>query len=130
MISRDRVATYSTEMSAERKDSMVVELRDTVREVTTITIRENAAGDTVKFVQITDLTRAKSRDAIATQRTKTEVRVDTVYVEKMDSVEVSRNYGATGDGDQKGGTFLRGLKWVFWIVVAVIVLVGLVKIKY
>ena len=109
---------------------MVVELRDTVREVTTITIRENAAGDTVKFVQITDLTRAKSRDAIATQRTKTEVRVDTVYVEKMDSVEVSRNYGATGDGDQKGGTFLRGLKWVFWIVVAVIVLVGLVKIKY
>lgn len=109
---------------------MVVELRDTVREVTTITIRENAAGDTVKFVQITDLTRAKSRDAIATQRTKTEVRVDTVYVEKMDSVEVSRNYGATGYGDQKGGTFLRGLKWVFWIVVAVIVLVGLVKIKF
>ncbi len=108
---------------------MVVELRDTVREVTTITIRENAAGDTVKYVQITDLTRAKSRDAIATQRTKTEVVRDTVYVERRDSIRI-QDSGFRGQENQKGGTFLRGLKWIFWIIVAVIVLVGLIKIKF
>ena len=54
--------------SVERVDSVIVEQRDTLREVTTITIDRNDKGDTLKVVQITDLTRARSRDNVVAQR--------------------------------------------------------------
>ena len=109
------------------KDSVLVEQRDTLIEVTMITIDRNEAGDTLKVVQVTDRTRARNRDRIAKQETKTIIKTDTVYVAVRDSTDV-RNYGATES--QSGGTALnRSLKWIFWIVVAVIVLIGIVKFR-
>lgn len=108
-------------------DSVVVATRDTIREVTTVTIQLGVTGDTVFRSVVTDRERGRSRDAIATQRTKHEVRVDTLYVEKRDSIEIrSRPEEAQS---KKGQTFLSGLKWVFAIVVTICVLVIILKVK-
>ena len=123
--SRDRVATY------EARDSFTAErvvVMDTVNEVTTITVDRNEAGDTVRVSTVTDRLRGRSRDAIAVQKTKTEVRVDTIYIEKRDSVEI-RSRPSVGGG-QSGKTALHTtLKWVFWIIVAVIALIIVIRIR-
>ena len=118
----------------ETRDSVIIELRDTVREVTTITIRENEQGDTIKVVQITDRERARSRDRAALQEKKVEVRVDTVYIEK----EVDKTVAAAGPGveiDKEGNVtktvnrLAQTLKWIFLVIVAVVVLIVVVKIS-
>ena len=127
--------TRATELrNTEARDSVVIELRDTLREVTTITyvLRQaqepNEPEDTVFRSVVTDRTAARSRDAIAVQQTKTEVRVDTVYIEKRDSVEI-RSRPSVGGG-QSGGTALHTtLKWIFWIIVAVIALIIVVRLR-
>lgn len=103
--------------SVERADSVVVEVRDTLREVTTVTIDRNDKGDTLKVVQVTDRTRARerSRQDMATYRTV--LRVDTIYIEKRDSIEIrSRPSGPL----KKGSNLVAILKWLFAIVVALI----------
>ena len=105
----------------------MVAVHDTIREVTTITIRENEHGDTLRVSTVTDRLRGRSRDAIAVQKTKVEVRVDTIYIEKRDSIEIRSR--PEGGQSQKGQTFLRGLKWVFWIIVAVVALIIVVRIR-
>ena len=103
-------------------------VRDTILETKTITITKNEAGDTTFTSVVTDRLRTKNSDKIAAQTTKKVIKTDTVYVEKRDSVDVQR-YGAT-EAIQNGGTALhRTLKWVFWIVVALIGLVIVVKWK-
>jgi hypothetical protein len=95
--------------------------QDSLVEVTTITIDRNEVGDTLRLTQVTDRTRARDRDRIAKQTTKTEVRVDTVYIEKRDSIEI-RSRPSVGGG-QSGGTALHStLKWIFWIILALIAL--------
>lgn len=92
---------------------MVVELRDTLTK--TITIRENEQGDTIRVSVVTDRERIRNRDAIAMQKTKTEIRVDTVFIEKRDTIEIrSRPEGQSGKT-----TLNTTLKWVFWIIVAI-----------
>ena len=127
-----RQATSSSEQlkiesleTVERVDSVIVEQRDTLREVTTITIDRNDKGDTLKVVQITDLTRARSRDNVVAQRVKTEVRVDTVYVEKRDSVYI-QNTNLTNPTNKKPG-FLTYVKWITALVCAVMVLILVIR---
>ena len=78
-VSRKATSSHSEQLRTERvetvekKDSVIVEQRDTLREVlglakrqsraTTITIDRNDRGDTLKLVQITDLTRARTDGA-------------------------------------------------------------------
>ena len=115
----------STEVTA--RDSVVVELRDTLVETTTITIDRNEVGDTLKVVQVTDRERVRSRADVRSKKEEVRVVRDTVYVAVRDCTDV-RNYGTTES--QSGGTALnRALKWGFWIVVAVIVLIGIVKFR-
>lgn len=127
--SRHDMATYRTERAEKVVDSVVVAERDTILEVTTIHIQTNEVGDTIARSMVTDRTRARSRDAIATQRTKVEVVRDTVYVEKRDSVEV-RNRGLTGGWDQRQNRWAQSLRWVFWIIIALIGLALVIKIKF
>ena len=109
-------------------DCCVVEVRDTVKEVTTITVDRNEAGDTVRVSTVTDRLRGRSRDAIAVQKTKTEVVRDTVIIEKRDSVEI-RSRPSVGGG-QSGGTALnKTLRLVLWIIVAVIILIIVVRLR-
>lgn len=122
--SRDRVATYREADSM--KEEKVVAEHDTVMEVTTIHVRTNEAGDTVFRSVVTDRTRARDRDRIAKQMTKTEVKTDTVYVERRDSVVTNGKDG----GGQSGGTALHStLKLIFLIVISLIVLVIVLKFR-
>lgn len=117
----------STEVTA--RDSVVVELRDTLVETTTITIDRNEVGDTLKVVQVTDRERVRSRADVRSKKEEVRVVRDTVYVAVRDSVRVDRGQ-VRGDSYQSGGTALhRTLKWVFWIVVAVIVLIVVIRVK-
>lgn len=107
---------------------MVVAERDTIREVTTITIQLGATGDTVFQSVVTDRLRGRSRDAIATQKTKVEVVRDTVVVEKRDSVNVETFRQAQGDR-ARASPVVSALKWIFWIIIGLIVLMIVVRIR-
>ena len=112
------------------RQTVVVE-RDTLREVTTITVQTNEKGDTVKVVQITDLTRARNRDTSTDRQEKTVTRTDTVFIEKRDSTAVSTT-SVTKMANQKEGfwTKLRStLKWALALVVALIVYLGMMTMK-
>ena len=123
-VSRENIATYSTERAEKKVDSVVVVERDTIMEVTTITVDRNEIGDTIRMSTVTDRERVRNRDAIAVQRTKTEVRVDTIYIEKRDSIEIR----SRPDG-QSGGTALhKTLRWIFWIIIGLIALVITIRI--
>ena len=60
---------------------VVVAVHDTLREVTTITLRQNDQGDTLKLVQVTDRTRASNREGYRDREVKIVVNSDTVYIE-------------------------------------------------
>ena len=113
--------------SRETSDSVsrqtrVVE-RDTLREVTTITVQTNERGDTVKVVQVTDLTRARNRDTTTDRQEKTVTKTDTVFIERRDSTAVSTTT-VTKMVSQKEGFWTRlrsTLKWALALVVALTV---------
>ena len=107
-----------------RVEQVMVAVHDTIVETTTITIRENELGDTLRVSTVTDRLRARDRDAIAVQKTKTEVRVDTIYIEKRDSIEIrSRPEG------QSGKTALHTtLRLVLWIIIALTGFVIVIKV--
>ena len=112
---------------SEARDSVVVEIHDTLTITITKTITENEAGDTIKVVQVTDRERMRDRTGSRVQDSRVTVKRDTVYVERRDSIEIrSRPEEAQS---KKGQTFLSGLKWVFAIVVAICVLVIIIKVK-
>ena len=83
-----------------------------------------------------------SRDNVVAQRVKTEVRVDTVYVEKRDSSlqvlgRAKRQSRATAYGLQEDGTptisgklsaVSKILKWIFWIIIGLIGLIVTAKV--
>ena len=132
MSRRSVVKAESLEVRAEssemREASVALEAVDTVKEVTMITVRENEAGDTVRLVQVTERERVRSRERVQDVVEKIVVRVDTVYVERRDSVVVERPSAvAAGGGDAgKGSAVVQALKWAFWLVVAVgVVIFGL-----
>ena len=114
----------------ETRDSVVVgtteAVRDTVREVMTVTIQLGAEGDTLFQSVVRDRERVSSRDNRAAVVTKTEVRVDTVYVERRDSVNI-RSPATNG---QSGRSALQSmLKWIFAIIIGLIALVVVLRFR-
>lgn len=91
-------------------------MHDTIVEVTTVTIRENEAGDTVRIAQLTERTRTSVRNRINDVQERVAVRTDTVYIANRDSVEV-----------KESGQDM--LKWWLWIIVGLIVLVISIKVN-
>ena len=119
--------------SVEVRDSVELERvaeRDSVKEVTVITIDRNEAGDTVRVAQVTERERVRNRDAIAVQRTKKEVVRDTVYIERKDSLQVTA-YSLKGDSpvSSKQSAVSATLKWIFFIIVGLSALILIVKLK-
>lgn len=114
----------------------MVEHRDTLREVTTITVtlrqaqQPDAPDDTVKVVQITDRTRASRSEGYRDREEKTIVKTDTVYIEKTDTLTVSSKL-ISGKPDSVSGKqtgLVPTLKWILGILCAVIVLVVTIKV--
>lgn len=121
-------------LTAEVRDSLLVEqvmvaVHDTIVETTTIVVRENEQGDTVRMSVVTDRERVRSMYDVRSKKEEVRVVRDTVYVERTDSVRVERGQ-VRGDSYQSGGTALhRTLKWVFWIIVGLSALIIIVKLK-
>ena len=97
----------------------------TEHEVITETVIQN---DSVKVERITDRVTVRDRSA-RTEAKKEEVRIvrDTVYVAVRDSVRVqeSRNYGST---EARASSVVSALKWIFWIIVSLTVLIVVFKL--
>ena len=91
-------------------------MHDTIVEVTTVTIRENEAGDTVRIAQLTERTRTSVRNRINDVQERVVVRTDTVYIANRDSVEVKERPRNT-------------LIWVLLVVVGLIVLIISIKVN-
>ena len=96
-------------------------------EVTTIHIQTNEAGDTLKVAQVTERDRVRDRTGFKVQDSRVAVKRDTVYVEKRDSVLVQTNTNLTNGTNRPSG-FIQALRWIFWILVCVIVLVIIIKV--
>ena len=108
--------------------------RDTLIEVTTVTVQLNEVGDTVKTSTVTDRTRARAFDRRKDVEIKTEIVRDTVYIEKRDSVFVQNTGGFDGlttglaNPTNKKNTFVSSLKWIFWILIGLTALIITVKL--
>lgn len=128
---------FSSQTSEVTRDTLreqvMVVVFDTIREVTTITICENEQGDTLRATTITDRTRASSRDHYHDVKEKVLVKTDTVYIQK----EADKQFVAAGPNveiDKDGNVTkhvnrtAQTLKWVFFILAAIIVSIITIKI--
>ena len=104
-------------------EQMVVVILDTLKETTTVTLRESETGDTLRITTVTNRIRASTRDRYHDAQEKLIVRTDTVYVEKQaqNTVAVA---GSSTEIAPDGTIRPHGviLKWIFFILLAVIVL--------
>ena len=112
--------------TTEAKDSVVIEVHDTLQVVTVVTVDRNEAGDTVRVSTVTDRERVRDRSAVRAQETKVEVRVDTVFVAVRDSVSVTT--AASAPSASRTSPWVSTLKWVFWIIVSVTVFIIVLKV--
>ena len=117
------------ERITEARDSVVVELRDTLKEVTTVTVDRNDAGDTLRVTTVTDRTRASVRDRVRDVEVKIVEKIDTVYVERKDSSLQVTAYGLQEGDKARASPFVSALKWVFWIIIAIGGLVIIFKVS-
>ena len=115
--------TERTDVS-DKRDSVVVIVRDTLREVTTITVQENERGDTLRVTTVTDREKIRDTNRSRVQDSRVTVKTDTVIVEKRDSVAVETKT----DLMNRRPSALSYLKWIFWIIIGLIVLVVTVKV--
>lgn len=95
-----------------------IEALDTLMEVTTITVRENEQGDTLRVTTVTDRLRSRTRDKARDVEVKVVERTDTVYIERRDSVYVEQARGQPS-AENRRAPWLSALRWVFWIIVAI-----------
>lgn len=108
-------------------EKVVVEVHDTVMETTTIVVDRNEAGDTVRLSTVTERDRVRDRAHVKEQHERVVMKHDTVYIATRDSSYVQNTNNTKGTN--KKSNFVSGLKWIFWILVCVIVLVLIIKVK-
>ena len=94
-VSRSATAVKSEELKVKsevrdssRVEQVMVAVHDTIVETTTITIRENEQGDTVRMSVVRDRDRVRSMSDVRSKKEEVRVVRDTVYVEKRDSLLV------------------------------------------
>ena len=123
----EQVKVLSQESEQVRAESFEL-ARDTLIEVTTVTVQLNEVGDTVKTSTVTDRTRARAFDRRKDVEIRTEIVRDTVYIEKIDSVYVSTTNLTNPTNTTKGSGFRATLKWIFWILIGLIGLIVTAKV--
>ena len=96
----------------DTKDSVVVEQRDTLREVTTITVDRKENGDTVRVSIVTERDRVRDRAVMKESKEKVAVKTDTVYIEQRDSVLV-KNTNVKG----RDSPVVMALRWICAIII-------------
>ena len=108
----------------EARDSVRLELRDTVMETKTITITKNSDGDTIMQSIVCERERVRNRDRVRDNHERKMIKTDTVFVERRDSVQVSEFRGSNCSG--RASPVVAALKWVLGILVA---LIAFIKIR-
>ena len=110
------------------REEVALVVHDTLREVTTITVRQNEAGDTLKVTQITDRDRIRSKADVRSKKEVVRVERDTVYIEKRDSLLVkSEELRVKSSLSHHTSAISHLLKWIFWILLAGIVLIVILR---
>lgn len=110
------------------REDVALMVHDTIREVTTITIRQNEAGDTLKVTQITDRDRIRSKADVRSKKEVVRVERDTVYVAVRDSILVkSEERRVKSSISHHTSAISHLLKCRFWILVAGIVLIVILR---
>ena len=116
--------------SVEKVDSVIVESSDTVRETTTITVKTNEQGDTLMQSIVTDRYSSRDRSQLKVKSEKLRVETDTVYVIERDSVLVERNTGTgLANPPERKSRLVATLRWIFWILLALIVLIIILRFR-
>lgn len=116
--------------SVEKVDSVIVESSDTVRETTTITVKTNEQGDTLMQSIVTDRYSSRDRSQLKVKSEKLRVETDTVYVIERDSVLVERNTGTDlANPPERKSRLVATLRWIFWILMALIVLIIILRFR-
>ena len=123
-VTRSDVRSQRSEVRVDSvKEDVVVAVHDTIMEVTTIHIRTNDAGDTVRMTTVTDRDRVTDRSRNDRAMYRSMVKTDTVYVEKRDSVLIKNEKGA------RASPLLMNLKWIFWIIIAMMGLIVVLRFR-
>ena len=112
--------------SVQNRDSIVIADKDTLCEVTTITIQTDEKGDTLRVSTVTDRTRARTRSDIRSKSEDVKVIRDTMYIEKRDSMR-SEVRGLRSDHHTSAFNIQTTLKWICLIIVSLTVLLIVVK---
>ena len=123
-VSRLAELRINESMEERSRESVVVAVHDTMMETKTITITKNVDGDTLFRSVVTD--RIRNAADVRSKKEDVRVRVDTVYVEKRDSSYV-KNTNGTNDTNSRASPFVSSLKWIFFIIVSLIVLIVVIK---
>lgn len=123
MTERSETKRISSDVRDSVFQSALEEARDSVVERTTVTVDRKENGDTVRVCIVTDRERVSDRSRNDRAMYRTMVKTDTVYVEKRDSVLIKNEEKA------RASPLLMNLKWIFWIVIALMGLCIVFKIK-
>ena len=114
-------------ISSDVRDSVIqsalVEARDSVVERTTVTVDRKENGDTVRVCIVTDRERVTDRSRNDRAMYRSMVKTDTVYVEKRDSVLIKNEEKA------RASPLLMNLKWIFWIIIAMMGLIVVLRFR-
>ena len=115
------------ERDSIRVEQVMVAVHDTVMETVTIVVRENEQGDTLRLEKTTERDRFRDCAQVKEKEERVVVKTDTVFIEKRDYVDV-RNHSPTSGAGSSGG-FVASLRWIFWIIVAIGVLIIVIKVS-
>ena len=129
-VSEFQSTKFQDSRDSVKVEKVVVEVHDTVMETTTIVVDRNEAGDTVRLSTVTERDRVRDRAQVKNQHERVVTKHDTVYVATRDSSFVQNTNYANGTNPSTGsGRVVSALKWIFWILMCVIILVIIVKVK-
>ena len=120
-------STFQESRDSVRVEQVMVAVHDTIMETVTIVVRENEQGDTLRLEKTTERDRFRDRAQVKEKEERVVVKTDTMFIEKRDSVDV-RNHSPTAGAGSSGG-FVASLRWIFWIIVAIGVLIIVIKLS-
>ena len=112
------------------REQVVVTVFDTITITKTITIRESETGDTLRVSTVTERDHVRDRSQLRVKSEKVKVETDTVYIERDSLVVKNTNCTNPTNGSKRSrGSIVQGLKWFFFILLAIIALIIIIRLK-
>lgn len=121
-------STVQDSRDSVRVEQVMVAVHDTIVETTTIIVRENEQGDTLRLSKVTERDRIRDRAEVREQQERVVVQHDTVFVAVRDSTSVESHTESTERTESWPSALARALKWIFWIIVSLTVFIIIIKL--